>query len=180
MYSKRQCKNIVEKLSQETGFLFPKNNVLYKRAIRDGYFFEPDNKKININTIKNKEKNEKNGERYFSISHEYGHALLDFVLKNNITKENVKNIEIDEYTSMLQKYFDNKKIKPTIIDLNNFKKTIKDGFALEEKHRNILLFDDKYYISSANIDLYANNTIEITVIISPNPNLSQTNFIVLP
>ena len=106
-----------------------------------------------------------NGQMKFSISHEFGHSLLDFVLKNNITKENINKLNVKEYNSLLKQYFKTPFIKATEMDLYNFKNTIINSLMLEEKYRNILLFDDKYYTTNESMfgydELYSNNTSEI-------------------
>lgn len=167
MYTKKEIKEIVKQLSKETGFPFDMRKLKYQQS--DGNLkgsFDPITKTINIIGIISDESNEfTNGQMKFSTSHEFGHSLLDFVLKNNITKENVENLNIKEYNSLLKQYFKIPFIKATEMDLSNFKNAIINSLMLEEKHRDILLFDDKYYTNNESMfgydKLYSNNTSEV-------------------
>ena len=93
MYTKRETKDIIKQLSKETGFPFDMRKIKYQQS--DGNLkgsFEPATKTMNIIGIISNESNEfTNGQMYFSVSHEFGHSNLDFVIKKDITKENVDN-----------------------------------------------------------------------------------------
>lgn len=169
MYTKRESKKLIKQFSKDIGFPFPQKNISYKTQdkIDSGWSYEPDTKTLNIVGVIDDRlsKNEIKGNMYFGILHEFGHSFLDFVIKNNITKENIDSLDIKTYNIFLKQYFKTQFIKATMLDLQNFKDTVKDSIMLDEKHRDILLFDNKYYTNSVSTlspsPLYANNTLEI-------------------
>ena len=167
MYTKRDTNDIIKQLSKETGFPFDMRKIKYQQS--DGNLkgsFEPATKTMNIIGIISNESNEfTNGQMYFSVSHEFGHSILDFVLKKDITKENVDNLNLKEYKNLLKQYFKTPFVKVTDADLTNFKNMVKKLIMLEDKHRDVLLFDDKYYTNNESMigcdELYSNNTSEV-------------------
>ena len=159
-------KNQLNSLYEMTGFAFPSKNIFITSDMLFQGRYDTDKKIIETNAkyifYANATPIEKLLKIKFNISHEFFHFIQDFVIKNNITSENVKDLSIFKMNKYLFHYFH----KPTTISKHDFEKF--KSFAEKEKSfseniRNELRFDNDAYVSSI-IDkqLYDKNFLEIT------------------
>lgn len=103
---------------------------------------------------------ENNNFQYFhTLIHESTHLIQDFVIKNNISRNNIDNLSFEQYKKMSEKYFNNKDIQVTKEMYKNFKNFINQNKYFENENLNIM-YKDLIIYSDIAIS-YNNNLCEI-------------------
>ena len=85
----------------------------------------------------------------FSIAHEFCHMIQDFIYKSNI---NLHNFTKERYQYELNKFFNTKDIVVTDEAYNKFKEFIKESPLFNDKMKEVMKFDDLFYISTEAVD----------------------------
>ena len=81
----------------------------------------------------------------FSIAHEFCHMIQDFVYKSNI---NLHSFTKEKYQYELNKFFNTKDIVVTDEAYNKFKEFIKESPLFNDKMKEVMKFDDMFYVST--------------------------------
>jgi hypothetical protein len=166
MFTKQDCFNILSEINERIGFIFPEENLRYsvKQMPNTASSFVPVDNIISMTVGNNiSDSNEHiNGCTTYNISHELGHAVLDFVIKNNITSENVNTLTLLKYNNLLSQYY-NKNIELSEKHLENFKVFVSNPPWFSEKVRDVIVFDDKYYATDGVLSYleYGNLSLEL-------------------
>ena len=101
-----------------------------------------------------------NNFQYFhTLIHESTHLIQDFVVKNNISRNNINELTLEQYQNMCQKFFQNKDIQISEEMLNNFKNFVNQNKYFENEKLNLIYKDLLTYKNFA--VSYNNNVCEI-------------------
>ena len=151
-------KKSLYELSQETGFVIPvdfssifqqeADNENWTYRYKSFYFPLTAEEQIKYNTP----------EVDFSIAHEFCHMIQDFVYKSNI---NLHSFTKERYQYELNKFFNTKDIVATDEAYNKFKEFIKESPLFNDKMKEVMKFDDMFYVSTDTIDLYRDESTKI-------------------
>ena len=167
MFSKESLYKFEQDLVKELGFVVPDNNIVISNPSmrKNVWNFDPINNEITASKPEGFTPDEEQAIIEFSMAHEICHMIQSFVMKNDLDKEKVQNLSIDEYNKLLNKFFDKKDICLDQGQLDKFKTFIKDCPFMEKEALKALKFDDFYYVSgdpSAYYDkVYHHNATEI-------------------
>ena len=156
MFSKESLYQFEKDLVKELGFIVPDNNIeVAKPSMRKNVWnFDPITNKITTSKPEGYTPDEEQAIIEFSMSHEICHMIQSFVMKNDLDKEKVQNLTVDEYNQLLNKFFDKKDICLNQNQLDKFKVFIKDCPFMEKEALKALKFDDFYYVSGDPTALY--------------------------
>ena len=157
-----------QELVAELGFVVPSNNVVLSDPTTtpgEVWNFDPPTNEITASQPRNATPEEERAIIEFSMAHEICHMIQSFVMKNNLDRESIQKLSVDEYNELLNKFFGCKTIELGEDELNKFKVFAKDCPFLEKEALKALKFDDFYYVSgnpNAFYDkVYHNNSTEI-------------------
>ena len=148
----KHIKELIQIISVKIGFLIPIDiKINIKNSNETNYTYM--NKEFYI--PKNTEQQLLNNtpEVDFSIAHEFCHMIQDFVYKSNI---NLHSFTKDKYQYELNKFFNTKDIVVTDEAYNKFKEFIKESPLFNDKMKEVMKFDDMFYISAKTIDSETN------------------------